>query len=168
MIFEPRITYIHDDDVDAELDLKLRQLISLSFEQTPLMDKRYFNEMPQHRWLVKAGDELAAHLAVHEKVFRVGDREEPFIGVAEVCVAPEHRGQGLVKSLLARAEAHFPNVAYSILLGDERIYGSSHYLRAHNVIFPDVSAEPRDDVLVKCLSAKPWFQQIVTISGPTF
>ena len=167
MIFEPHITYLHDDDVDAALDLKLRQLISTSFEQTPLMDKRYFNEMPQHRWIVKAGDELAAHLAVHEKVFRVKDREEPFIGIAEVCVAQSYRGQGLVRKLLAQAEAFF-ELDYSILLGDERVYGSSHYFRVHNIIFPDVSAEPRDDVLVKCLNAKPWFQQIATISGPTF
>ena len=148
---EPEITYIKDSDVDASLDLNLRQLISFCFKQSPLMDKRYFNEPPQHRWfVVDENDQLAAHLAVHEKVFSVENREEAFIGIAEVCVTPQQRGRGLVKMLLAQAETHFPAIDYSILLGDEKIYGSSHYLKTNNVFLPDVSEEPSPDVLVKC------------------
>ena len=162
------IQYVADRDVDMTLDIKLRALLAQCFGEA-FSDKRYCFEMPPHRWLVYAGDELAAHLAIHEKVFTAKGSKEAFIGVAEVCVAPPHRGQGLVKAMLKDAEAHFPNTSFAILLGESGIYGSSGYAPVNNVYFPYENASlPNEDILVKKLRNSPWPTGKVIIEGPPF
>ena len=37
-----------------------------------------------------------AHLAVHEELLHTATGVRDFIGIAEVCAAPAHRGRGLV------------------------------------------------------------------------
>ena len=162
------IFYLPDAQVDACLDLKLRHLLSECFKQSPLMARRYFNEPPPHRFLIDRGDHVAAHLAVHEKAFQTNETVEAFTGIAEVCVAPAYRGRGLVRAMLKLAEAKFSEYAYSLLLGDSGVYGSSGYHRVNNVYFSDVSTAPNPDVLVKCLAEKPWHKARVTVEGPTF
>lgn len=163
-----KIHYLADSAVDEALDRKLRTVLELCFGKA-FRDKRYCYEMPPHRWLVYDGDKIAAHLAIHEKFFSIGETDESFIGVAEVCVAPPYRGQGLVRSMLKEAEAHFPDVSFSVLLGERGIYGSSGYTPVKNVYFPyKNSDEPNKDVLVKTLDGKPWPEGKVIIEGPPF
>lgn len=162
------ISHLRDAAVDAELDAKLRHILNICFDPPPPAGQRFFNEMPSYRFFLDKGDHLAAHLAVHEKRLHVGDREKAFIGIAEVCVLPPYRGRGLVKRLLKEAEAQFPGVAYSMLLGDAEVYGSSGYTPVQNVIFPDVSPEPSLYVLVKLLGSETWPYEAVTIAGSTF
>ena len=99
------LQYLRDDDADTDLDRELRELLCLGFpgengqvETSAFFHKRYHNEMPRHRWLVRetSGGILVAHFAVHEKVFDI-EGEEIIVGaVGEVCVNPDHRGQHLV------------------------------------------------------------------------
>lgn len=162
------IQYLADSEVDAALDRKLRDLLTLCFGQT-FKDKRYCYEMPPHRWLVYMEEEIAAHLAIHDKVFTVSGVEEAFIGVAEVCVAPLYRGQGLVKAMLEKVENYFPDASFSILLGEGYIYGSSGYVPVNNVYFPyETTDTPNTHVLVKRLKDVPWPEGKVTIEGPPF
>jgi len=162
------VHYLPDSDVDDALDSKLRALLGLCFGES-FKNKRYCFEMPPHRWLVYDDSEIAAHLAIHEKVFKVEGKEEPFLGVAEVCVAPAYRGRGLVREMLKNAEDHFPTAAFSILLGERGIYGSSGYLPVDNVYFPYKNADvPDNDVLVKALKNAPWPEGKVVIEGPPF
>jgi predicted N-acetyltransferase YhbS len=163
-----RITYLPDEAVDEALDAELRTLLTRCFGGA-FRSKRYHFEMPQHRWLAFDEDALAAHVAVHDKTFACGERAVPFIGVAEVCVAPPYRGRGLVKALLKEAEAHFRKGPFAILLGDLKVYGSSGYRPVHNVYFPfEDATKPQPGVLVKPLRSEVWPEGRVTIEGPLF
>lgn len=160
--------YLSDAAVDGALDARLRDLLSLCFGEA-FRNKRYCFEMPQHRWLAYEGAELAAHLAVHEKILCHQGGELPFMGVAEVCVAPPFRGRGLVRALLAHAEARFAGLPFAVLLGKLEVYRSSGYRPAASVYFPDKDPRrPNPYALVKPLGAAPWPSGRVEIAGPPF
>lgn len=162
------MTYLPDDAVDGALDAELRALLSLCFGDE-FKHKRYAFEMPAHRWLVREQDKLVGHLAVHEKTFEYDGTGVPFIGIAEVCVAPSHRGRGFVRAMLGEAERHFSAVPFAILLGDPKVYGSSGYRPVGNVYLPfKDTAEPNPGVLVKPLGSSPWPRSAVVIEGPPF
>ncbi len=162
------MTYLLDEAVDQVLDAELRALLSPCFGGG-FEHKRYAFEMPRHRWLVREKGGVVAHLAVHDKTFWNGGKTVPFVGVAEVCVAPSHRGRGLVKAMLREAEAHFSGVPFAILLGDREVYGSSGYRPVGNVYLPfENAAEPKAGVLMKPLGSSLWPQGKVVIEGPPF
>lgn len=160
--------YLPDAHVDEALEAELRALLSLCFGKD-FRDKRYHHELPAHRWLVRDEGALVAHLAVHDKTFEHAGETLPFLGVAEVCVAPSHRGRGLVKAMLREAETMFSTVPFAILLGDKGVYGSSGYRSVQNVYFPfEKMGKPNEDVMVKALGLEAWPQGKVTIEGPPF
>ncbi len=162
------ILYLPDTQVDDALDLELRDLLSVCFGDA-FREKRYHYELPAHRWLVRDEGKLVAHLAIHEKTFEHEGEHTLFLGVAEVCVAPSHRGRGLVRAMLREAERAFPATPFAILLGDKGVYGSSGYAAVHNVYFPYHQTDrPADDVLMKPLGDKAWPTGQVTIEGPSF
>lgn len=160
------MTYLPDAAVDGALDAELRALLGLCFGNE-FKHKRYAFEMPPHRWLFREEDRVVAHLAVHEKTFECDGTGVPFIGIAEVCVAPSHRNRGFVRAMLREAEAHF-NVPFAVLLGDPKVYGSSGYRPVGNVYLFKDAAEPNPDVLVKPLGSWLWPQSAVVIEGPPF
>ncbi len=66
----PAIEYVADASVDPALDVALRRLLCTCFPKTPVFrDRRYYNEPPAHRWLIRGSDgDPVAHVAVHEKL----------------------------------------------------------------------------------------------------
>jgi len=162
------MTYLEDEDVTPELDEALRALLALCFTFEPFATQRFCNEMPSHRWLIYSGDQLIAHVATHDKSFRIGATTMTFCGVAEVCVHPDHRGQGLVGRLLAAAETHHAACDFSILLGSPDVYTRYGYRTVKNVIFPLYTEEPHSHAMVKCLSADAWPDRRVVLGGPYF
>ncbi len=162
------IRYLPDAEVDEKLDRTLRTLLTVCFGKI-FRDKRFCFEMPPHRWLAWEQGEVVAHLAVHEKTFQQEGHTVPFIGVAEVCVAPPYRGRGLVKAMLKEAEAHLADHSFAVLLGDPQVYGSSGYQPVVNVYFPAKDGErPNPDALVKALGRNPWPEGRVVIAGSPF
>lgn len=162
------ISYLPDARVDEQLDADLRTLLSGCFGDA-FKNKRYHFEPPTHRWLVRDEGQLVAHLAVHDKTFEYAGTITRFLGIAEVCVAPSHRGRGLVKRLLGEMEARFSTAPFAILLGEAGVYGSSGYDTVHNVYFPyDSTDAPAEGVMVKALGSAAWPSGKVTIEGPPF
>ncbi len=139
--------YIKDSDVSEELDLKLRILLSTCFvkgqDAEIFREQRYYNEMPQHRYMLWVSDELVAHIAVHEKAVLINGIATPVCGIAEVCVHPEFRRSGLVKSLLEKVHSDRSKQgdAFSILFGDEEVYSSSGYRCISNLKALNLSEE---------------------------
>jgi predicted N-acetyltransferase YhbS len=162
------ISYLPDTQVDDALDTELRTLLTRCFGDV-FKDKRHYYELPAHRWLVRDEGELIAHLAVHDKTFEHEGTNIPFLGIAEVCVAPSHRGRGLVRAMLQAAETQFSTVPFAILLGDPGVYSSSGYHMVDTIYFPDRDAEnPNPDTMVKALGAAAWPSGKVVIEGPPF
>ncbi|MGF1750076.1 GNAT family N-acetyltransferase [Vibrio cionasavignyae] len=140
------IEYIKDSAVEETLNQQLITLLSACFTKPSderFKTQRYYNEMPAHRWYIKdsTSNLLVAHLAVHEK--HVYHNAKPIVigGIAEVCVHPEHRGQGYVKQLLEHAHIKMAQLGmqYSILFGRDEVYSSSGYKRVTNFFLMDKS-----------------------------
>ncbi len=173
------VKYIKDSDVDAELDLRLRELLSLCFIKPGdevFRDRRYFRECPAHRWLIyDDGHCLIAHAAMHEKTVASSGKEIPIGGIAEVCVHPEFRGQGLVRRLLAECHhwlrAH--GYAFAILFGDPKVYSSSGYVLISNLLQEIKTQDGKVNwqpvaAMVCELGENRWPRQPVYLQGPTF
>lgn len=169
-----RFEYILDDAVTPALDAKLRHLLSTCFtkEQDKIFQtQRYFREMPRHRYLIWDGEILAAHIAVHEKQVMIDDQSFPISGIAEVCVQPNFRGKGLVKTLLnsVHQDAIERGDAFSILFGRTHVYQSSGYKPTDNL---HMEVQPNQwasisDAMVRSLNIT-WPQQVVHLVGYPF
>lgn len=133
------IQYIKDTDVSEELDQKLRNLLSTCFikgqDSKVFRRQRYYNEMPQHRYMLWDHDDLIAHVAVHDKEVLMEKKSYPISGIAEVCVHPNYRKKGVVKTILEKVHQDRMEYgdAFSILFGDEEVYFSSGYRCVNNL-----------------------------------
>lgn len=170
--------YVADVSVNDLLDASLRNLLSACFTKTPVFrDRRYYNEPPAHRWLIRGPDgEPVAHVAVHEKQIFSGERVIPFGGIAEVCVHPDFRGQGYVGRLLAGAHAWLKDQAFpfAVLYGNPQYYSSSGYMTVTNLYrdLPDENGQiirrPTEWAMVLPLGSQPWPEGEVYLPGPAF
>ena len=177
----PVVEYIADAAVDAELDRALRDLLSTCFTKPQdhvFRTRRYFNEPPAHRWLIRdeAGT-LVAQLAAHEKrLFTDDNRSLPIGGIAEVCVRPDHQGRGYVKPMLAAAHEWMGGAGFvfSLLSGNSRYYASSGYVPVDNLLrnAPGPAGETRrvkaEGMLAVPLSNLAWPQGEIYLPGPSF
>jgi GNAT superfamily N-acetyltransferase len=147
---QQEVYYIADADVTAVLNTALISLLSTCFtkpEDRVFRTRRYFHEMPAHRFVVP-GDtqrqsvspaefsDLAAHLAVHDREITASGDRYRCGGIAEVAVAPGYRGRGLARRLLGSAlewmeERRFD---FALLFGDPAVYKSSGFRAAPNSI----------------------------------
>lgn len=177
----PAIDYIADSEVDARLDLALRELLSACFTKPQdhvFRTRRYFNEPPAHRWLVR--DESGtpvAHLAAHEKrIFTDNGISFLIAGIAEVCVRPDHQGRGYVKALLAAAHERMRHAGlhFSLLSGNHRYYASSGYRPVDNIVRDgvgpsgEVARVKAEGLLAVALSDTPWPSGEIYLPGPSF
>ncbi|MDG2022574.1 MAG: GNAT family N-acetyltransferase [Phycisphaerales bacterium] len=169
------IAPIDDSEVDPSLDREIRGLLSTCFNKPGdevFRTRRYFTEMPRRRWLWWDGDLLAAHVAVHERTL---EAEIRMIGIAEVCVAPTHRGQGLVRGLLSAVHdwgvGH--GFGFATLFGRPEIYASSGYRPCPKGVMvvdggPDPVFRPPGDFLIRPLASSTWPTGVVDLRGPVF
>jgi len=170
-----KFQYINDSEVSESLDKALRQLLSTCFvknQDAQIFSKqRYYNEMPQHRYLLWQHAQLVAHIAVHEKEVIINNNPISICGIAEVCVHPEYRNQGFVKHLLEKI--HLDRIkqgdGFSVLFGDEEVYGSSGYRYVNNLkaLNPSLEWTVAEHTMVLSLN-KDWPTGEVKLSGIPF
>jgi predicted acetyltransferase len=136
-----------------------------------------FSECPAHRWLARNDEgRLAAHLAVHDKIVGTSAGDLRVGGIAEVCVDPAHRGQGLARQLLALSDDWMTRqgIPFGILLGKQEVYGSSGYRQADNPVrylVPSTGEwleQSFSYFLFKPLGAIPWPPGVIDLRGPKF
>jgi len=175
----PQIEYVLDREVSAVLDEQLRALLSMCFtgsHNERFKWQRYYNEIPQHRWLIREPGRVIAHIAVHEKRIGTAAGEFPICGIAEVAVHPEFRRRGLAKQLLVPAHAAFARegVPFSFLFGNTTVYGSSGYTPVKNAVrhFDFACHEwlvrPLGAAMVKELGTTAWPEGEIDLRGPVF
>ena len=171
------IKYIQDSNVDEKLNKKIIELLSICFTKEPVLQhRRYCKEMPQHRWYIEDEKKLIAHLALHEKKITTEKGAFPIGGVAEVCVHPDHRGNGYVKQMLLEAHQWLKENKYpfALLFGEREIYSSSGYSAVKNEIryFDDKVEEWVQEInphaMKNVLGNISWPQGLININGPTF
>jgi predicted N-acetyltransferase YhbS len=174
------LEYIEDRNVDAGLDAELRGLLSTCFtgkHNEVFHHQRFFSEMPTHRWLARDSEQqLVAHLALHDKIIGTSAGELRVGGIAEVCVLPSHRGQGLVRRLLALSDEWMATqgMPFGTLFGSHDVYGSSGYRQVDNPLRYLVKStgnwreEPINGFLIKPFGAIAWPSGLIDLRGPKF
>ena len=133
---KPEVEYLSDDSIDEAGDQELRGLLSTCFTKPGdevFRVRRYWREPYKHRWVIRdAQGALIAHVGLHEKAvvndgasFRIG-------GICEVCVHPDYRGRGYVRSMLGIVHAWLArqDIPFAVLFGEPAVYGSSGYTEA--------------------------------------
>lgn len=169
------IRYLPDSDVDPSLDQALRNLFSTCFtgpNSHVFAKRRYFNDPPLHRWIIRDSDELLiAHTAAHEKVIIFEDREIPICGVAEVSVHPSYRRKGFVREMIKEVHQFMrsKNLKFSALSGETEIYQSSGYRKINNLVYTNNGKiEPFPKAMVFELLNEPWPKEEVYLVGKFF
>lgn len=174
-----KVEYLADSAVDAALDAEIRRLLTTCFtkpEDIVFKDQRYFREPYPHRWVIRdSKGSIIAHIGVHEKSVVAGGRTFQIGGIAEVCVYPEYRGRGFVKSMLACIHDWLigHKFDFAVLFGDPRIYDSSGYVQVNNLVHDDETATGEkctspSPAMVRLLSETPWPDGSVYLPGPKF
>jgi predicted N-acetyltransferase YhbS len=176
----PDIVYLPDREVDTSTDLAIRRLLTLCFRgegDDVFKQRRYWKEPYPNRFVIRGpADNLIAHVGVHEKEVRSGDTRYRFGGIAEVCVHPDYRSRGYVRSMLNvihpwLAERGF---VFSILFGNPEYYSSSGYEKITNLTMDDNPLQPggkrhpATDVMVHALGPTPWPKAEVYLPGLHF
>ena len=171
------IKYIHDTKIDAKLDKKIIQLLSMCFVKEPFLKyQRFVKEMPQHRWYIEDENKMIAHIAVHEKIMNTKTAEFHFGGIAEVAVHQDFRGRGYVKKILIQIHKWLKVQEYPfvMLFGEKEIYASSGYSPVQNEIkyFKNETnkwtIEINRHALKSVLGSNPWPEGMIDIKGPMF
>jgi predicted N-acetyltransferase YhbS len=168
-----QIEYIPDVAVGPELDSVLRALLSTCFTQphdVVFQHRRYAQEMPAHRWLIRdQAGKVVSHAAAHEKSIEAEGKSYRIGGIAEVCVDPKHRGKGQAKQLLAAAHLWLAENGfdYAVLFGEREVYASSGYTHAM-VLFDSGAGLEKVEVQVLPLGLRPWPASEVRLIGPPF
>lgn len=169
--------YIADANVDSQMDQALRELLSACFTKPHdivFRDRRYFKEPPRHRWIIRGvGGALIAHVAVHEKEIEFDERVHPIGGIAEVCVHPGQRGEGLVRKMLADVHAWLADheTPFAVLFGETAVYQSSGYRPAKNLYVQSAETgkwELSTHSMFRQLSSIPWPRDNVRLCGLRF
>ena len=154
------VFYVADADVTAVLDAALTSLLSTCFtkpEDKVFQTRRYFHEIPAHRFLIPSDEQtqsvsaaefsdVAAHLAVHDREIAASAGSYPCGGISEVAVAPRYRRRGLARRLLETALECMKErgLAFALLFGDPAVYESSGFRAAANVIcYRDYATEEK-------------------------
>ena len=171
--------YIADASVDADMDEKIRTLLTMCFtgpQDAVFKTRRYFNDPYPHRWIIRDGrGGLAAHVGVHERRVVAEGKPLRIIGIAEVCVRPDHRGRGHVRAILCEihAWAARQGFEFSVLFGMPEVYRSSGYKCVEN-LFLDVRerdgriAPKQTPAMVRELAQAPWPSAEVYLDGAIF
>lgn len=169
------VDYLPKAKISNELDLEIRAVLTTCFtkpEDAIFKKRRYFNELYAHSWVIRNEHQIiVAHIGVHEKQVDTEDNEYPIAGISEVCVHPEYRGRGYVKTMLQVAHKWLIKNAFtfSVLFGDPRVYASSKYTTVSNVIHgSEKEGWEKAKVLVRELSQTPWPKTQVRLPGPKF
>lgn len=174
----PHVENISDRLVDEKLDLELRKLLTICFtkaQDVVFREHRHFKEPPYHRWMIRNDDELIAHITIHDKIIEADDRTFRIGGIAEVCVHPDHRGQGHVKTMLAEVHNWLEQQAFdfAMLFGNPDVYTSSGYAVINNVF--NESADDGGNIVRKRISpmirltgSDGWPSGDILLPGMTF
>ncbi len=169
--------YRDDASLTSEEDAALRRLLLSCFPHEPLfLRRRWLRTAPAHRWLVTdPGGGIVAHCAVHDKIVGSEQGDLRIGGVAEVCVAADHRRKGLVKEMLGAVHAWLraEGMAFAMLFGHPKVYRSSGYRVIENELVCDnallrqlnpFAGKP----MVHALTDAPWPAGRLELRGPAW
>lgn len=158
-------------------------LLARCFDEGPgggFGGRSFYHQRHHLRLLARQGEALVGHVAIGWRAVRLGEALVDIAGLAEVATAPEARGRGVAKALVARSieEARGSLADHLLLFGDPAVYGSSGFRPARNPIRHVVMAGARTwrtatardaGLMVLPLRGAPWDADApLDLLGPMF
>ena len=106
--FETHI--IAESQIDALLDERIRNTLCRCFpaaRDTFSVSRAWHGSSPAWTVLtIAADDAIAGHVGIVDRTIQAADKHLRVGGIQNVCVTPEHRGQGLLDRILTRTLCH--------------------------------------------------------------
>lgn len=147
-------------------EAQIARLLARCFD-TDFGGRSYFQQRHHLRLVLRDGGEIIGHMGLLFRAIRIGSQLTPIAGLADVCTAPSHRGQGLAQRLLAAAiaQARASGAEFFLLFGTAKIYAGNGFLPfANPVTYLDlrgartgeVKSEPAEELMVLPLRASVW------------
>ncbi len=143
-----RVRFLREDEVTAEQQEAIRQLLIRAFAQTAhrFATATYWGARPEFRlWLETPDGAIVAHLDYERRMVGVGDRDILIAGVGEVSVHPDWQRHGLGRRLMdefrAILETQTP-VDFGYLNCLEEVAGFYTAISWHRTDQPSVRLHP--------------------------
>lgn len=175
---KPTVEHMPDSSVTAQDDQRLRDLLCLCYtgpQDHVFKQRRYFDQPPQERWIIRDGDRIIAHNALHVKKVHAGGQTWKVAGVAEMAVHPDYRGKGLALAVLRAGDqwAKAQGLDAVLVPGGSTMYEKNGYvsLRRPLIITPHNSSIEKTetwDLRVLLFKDKSWPEGPVDLKGPLF
>lgn len=132
---------------------------------------RSFYQTRQHLRLVHRKGPIVAHMALQFRAMRLGERLITVAGIGDVATDPEHRGQGMARTLLQEAIALVGQspAEFIALFGTAALYGAAGFRKVTNTMLwtemtgamtLDVRREPAESLMVLPLRGKDWDETV--------
>ncbi|EAR50757.1 Probable acetyltransferase [Oceanicola granulosus HTCC2516] len=132
-----RIERIEEVRLDHETEAEAAALIERCFGVDAGFGGRSYHGQRHHvRLLARDGGRIVGHMALTCRGIRLGDRLFDMLGLAEVCTAPERRGEGIAGALVAAAldEARASAAQVVLLFGVAKVYAAHGFRRVTNEV----------------------------------
>ena len=85
--------------------------------------RTFYKQQPHHRLLAFAHERLVGHIGIDLRAITIGDKVHEILGISDLCVLPEMRGQSVGSALIDAAERVGVGRDFAILFADDhRIY----------------------------------------------
>jgi GNAT superfamily N-acetyltransferase len=129
------ITKINEYDIDAKLEKKIQNLLIQSFPDIYPKDRIYYKQIPHFRYLALDKDVLIGHVGLDYRVMNLNGMIIRVLGIVDICVKDEYRGNGIASKLLQRVEdfSVTHNLDFLLLFTDiEPFYLKNDFVSVNN------------------------------------
>lgn len=131
-----RIDQIFEFEIGAELTEKIQALLIKSFPEVYPVDRVYFKQVPQFRFLAYNDEnELVGQVGLDYRVMNLNGKRIRVLGVIDLCVSQNERSQGLGSKLLKEVDTFSigRNIDFHLLFADNMaLYLKHGYKRVEN------------------------------------
>jgi GNAT superfamily N-acetyltransferase len=98
------ITKINEYDIDVELEKRIQNLLLECFPDIYPEARIYYKQLPHFRYLAFDKDILIGHVGLDYRVMNLNGMIIRVLGIVDICIKEEYRGNGLASKLLQTIE----------------------------------------------------------------
>jgi predicted N-acetyltransferase YhbS len=166
--------------IDSDTERSIRLLFANCFDGYPL-DRIYYNQLPDFRFLAYESKELVGHLAVNHRIVSVDQKTVSVFGIIDLCVAGDKRSRKVGSALLGSVEDLATEYGVEFLLlttETEDIYlknGFTHvnnpctwFVIHNNRTFGALKRTLEEGLMVKPIGGNKWPDGSVDLLGHMF
>ncbi|MCH2045523.1 MAG: GNAT family N-acetyltransferase [Saprospiraceae bacterium] len=167
-----KLKFYTELEITRELSEQINALLQASFSEVDYEGRDYFKQLPHYRIVAFDQKKVIGHLSLDLRVMNLNQETVHVLGVVDLCVDPNFKGQGIGQALLDYAEniaQKSPNKVDFLLLvaDDDRLYQKvgfqrisieTQWLKLHQHQNYGVGKEKIEDAffLIKSVHGRTW------------